>query len=503
MTANTLQDFMKEEDTLFDSFGSNSRTFSNGQTMSVNDIFSRPIDLGPDESPTSTSFSPDEQLFHEKRKSDGLSNSNHPSKSIKPDPLAAQQPQRVAKKPGRKQDPNEPENKRKAQNRAAQRAFRERKERHLKDLEDRVSELEKEAAATNNENEFLRQQVQRLQSELKKYRNSRFDQNSVALDISDTSSKSFTFEFPFFSGDANKQQPSGSMQQTSTAARSSGAAALNISPNTCPLDRSSSSAQSPTSVGSASSLAPSQRRSTGGSPSSAVSSPFSFREVSSSHSTPLSLRDVVSKSGEVAATETFCDKLSQACGSKENPLSAAVAADIARSGQSPVVITAGSALPWTSPVNTTKDLNKTPPSSSVFSPNSFELDFLGEYRDPLFDGEEFSLPELPTAEYSLFDPLENPIANATFESMKEKSSTPASGLIEADSQSTVNDEDTVPAPNKMMNCSAVWDRICSHPKFGDIDIDGLCYELRSKAKCSDSGVLLTEKDVNKVLEKFR
>jgi AP-1-like transcription factor len=60
--------------------------------------------------------------------------------------------------------------KRKAQNRAAQRAFRERKEKHLKDLEDKVEELEKASAATNNENELLRAQVERITSELNEYK---------------------------------------------------------------------------------------------------------------------------------------------------------------------------------------------------------------------------------------------------------------------------------------------------------------------------------------------
>lgn len=60
--------------------------------------------------------------------------------------------------------------KRKAQNRAAQRAFRERKEKHLKDLETKVEDLEKESQATTQENGLLRAQVDRLQVELKEYR---------------------------------------------------------------------------------------------------------------------------------------------------------------------------------------------------------------------------------------------------------------------------------------------------------------------------------------------
>ena len=50
---------------------------------------------------------------------------------------------KTAKKPGRKPLTSEPTSKRKAQNRAAQRAFRERKEKHLKDLETKVEDLRK------------------------------------------------------------------------------------------------------------------------------------------------------------------------------------------------------------------------------------------------------------------------------------------------------------------------------------------------------------------------
>ncbi|TFK19903.1 hypothetical protein FA15DRAFT_626213 [Coprinopsis marcescibilis] len=55
--------------------------------------------------------------------------------------------------------------KRKEQNRAAQRAFRERKEKHVKDLEDRVAELEAKNEEANHENDNLRDLLTRLQSE--------------------------------------------------------------------------------------------------------------------------------------------------------------------------------------------------------------------------------------------------------------------------------------------------------------------------------------------------
>ncbi|KAI0344238.1 hypothetical protein BDW22DRAFT_1406629 [Trametopsis cervina] len=55
--------------------------------------------------------------------------------------------------------------KRKEQNRAAQRAFRERKEKHVKDLEDKVAALEAKNQVATSENENLRDLLQRLQSE--------------------------------------------------------------------------------------------------------------------------------------------------------------------------------------------------------------------------------------------------------------------------------------------------------------------------------------------------
>lgn len=55
--------------------------------------------------------------------------------------------------------------KRKAQNRAAQRAFRERKERHLKDLQAKTQELEQATNLMNDENARLKAQLQALEME--------------------------------------------------------------------------------------------------------------------------------------------------------------------------------------------------------------------------------------------------------------------------------------------------------------------------------------------------
>ncbi|KAI9743039.1 MAG: DNA-binding transcription factor yap1 [Claussenomyces sp. TS43310] len=75
-----------------------------------------------------------------------------------------------SKKPGRKPLTSEPTSKRKAQNRAAQRAFRERKERHLKDLETKVHDLEKASESANQENSILRAKLEKMAVEVREYK---------------------------------------------------------------------------------------------------------------------------------------------------------------------------------------------------------------------------------------------------------------------------------------------------------------------------------------------
>ncbi|OQE28765.1 hypothetical protein PENSTE_c003G10076 [Penicillium steckii] len=55
--------------------------------------------------------------------------------------------------------------KRKAQNRAAQRAFRERKERHVKDLEDKVCSLEESSTSLQADNERLKRELAKYATE--------------------------------------------------------------------------------------------------------------------------------------------------------------------------------------------------------------------------------------------------------------------------------------------------------------------------------------------------
>lgn len=80
--------------------------------------------------------------------------------------VADNDPQHTARSSSEEKDNLTPQqNKRKAQNRAAQRAFRERKERHVKDLEARNSTLQREAIVLQNENDKLKRELERVNAE--------------------------------------------------------------------------------------------------------------------------------------------------------------------------------------------------------------------------------------------------------------------------------------------------------------------------------------------------
>ena len=159
--------------------------------------------------------------------------------------------EKVAKKPGRKPLTTEPSSvsypgshlgvsrprqqltdstqKRKAQNRAAQRAFRERKEKHLKDLETKVQELEKMSETANSENEVLRAQIDKMTVELNEYKKRLTSLSSGrpvhqgpaapfgSLFVNNLNDVNFQFEFPKF---GSLPGPPRNDAKTSSAAQS-------------------------------------------------------------------------------------------------------------------------------------------------------------------------------------------------------------------------------------------------------------------------------------------
>ncbi|KAK5808604.1 transcription factor PAP1-domain-containing protein [Linnemannia elongata] len=59
----------------------------------------------------------------------------------------------------------------------------------------------------------------------------------------------------------------------------------------------------------------------------------------------------------------------------------------------------------------------------------------------------------------------------------------------------VEGEQTIPCPQ-------AWEQLAKHPNFDDADIDELCAELKSKAKCSGHGPVIPVSEVDKVMNRL-
>ncbi|KAL2260936.1 hypothetical protein VTK26DRAFT_4920 [Humicola hyalothermophila] len=409
--------------------------------------------------------------------------------------------EKVAKKPGRKPLTTEPSSKRKAQNRAAQRAFRERKEKHLKDLENKVQELEKLSEAANNENAALRAQIDRMTTELNEYRkrlsllsNIRPAPQGPATPfgnffVNNLNDVNFQFEFPKF----------GSLVRPLTASTNKPA-----SPTTqqSPDDRSSSeqsqSGISPSNTGSYNPKAPeTQTKSDLSSATDLFTSPVSngnsVNGSSVSHDSPYHTGTATSSPS--ASSNSNTGGPSSSCGTSPEPFT-----------QSPMgfkpldtLATIGEEQPTLSNpaqghfanVGTEDFTQWLPEPDFQFNPQVF-----GGYRDPQENGLSLGFDDsffndaldmdFPTA-YNL--PLTSPTA-------------PKKDLI-AQIDAAKNGDDTA-LSGQMLNCNKIWEKLQKCPKVqnGDFDLDGLCADLQKKAKCGGTAPVVDEKDFHLVMKKY-
>ncbi|KAI1387257.1 PAP1-domain-containing protein [Hypoxylon trugodes] len=415
---------------------------------------------------------------------------------------------KVPKKPGRKPLMNEPSSKRKAQNRAAQRAFRERKEKHLKDLETKVEELEKASTATNNENSQLRAQIEKLTMELNEYKKkltlmgpsggSRAlsahptrSQTFGSAAIQNLSDVNFQFEFPKF---GVLPGPQGSF--TNTPKQS-----LYYSP---PSSGNSPKDKSKDSPNSSKSRENSDAQSKDGSSKSSAS-PYDSTFGASVSRTSL---DSSHNSVNGANTGSPCSSTgntnmgpSSSCGTSPEPCT-----------QSPMGF---------KPVDTLTTIGEEQPSLTTDSMNQFNnlhnidfsnIDWLSQQNGGQFDPQLFG-------DYR--EPQDNILASTTFDdsffneafdvdfttpyNVAPSPNAPKKNLI-AEIDARKESEDTIITTNngKLLTCNNIWEKLqaCPRVQSGDLDLDGLCSDLQKKAKCGGSGAVVDEKDFKAVMTKY-
>ncbi|PYH49257.1 putative bZIP transcription factor AP-1/Yap1 [Aspergillus saccharolyticus JOP 1030-1] len=468
---------------------------------------------------------------------------------------------KTAKKPGRKPLTSEPTSKRKAQNRAAQRAFRERKEKHLKDLETKVDELQKASDDANQENGLLRAQIERLQVELKEYRkrlswvtstNGLTAMNAIPGAYSKGNynglqNNDFMFDFPKFGdlpgahifnnaqwgknqqnklkndpGSRNDSRVPGVLSRDPlNGIKANGSATNTPSPmSQSNGDRLGSKSATPK-LPNAQQHAPSvQDISNSDSPSSSSDSHQSqFLSSSGTSPEPSVNSPAIKHQGDhsnctyngINGEESFCAQLGMACGNIKNPIPAV----------------RHSSVSVTNTPNQTDQVSKeTPPPEPALemlaqqNGGQFDPVLFGDWREPqdailsqdfgTFFDDAFPLPDLGSPSHNFSE-----VASQ----QPQQPPQPKRTLID-EIDSKLDEDEVVPGEDQtqMLSCTKIWyvpsspginpsiptqnrDRLQSMEKFrnGELDVDNLCSELRMKARCSEGGVVVNQQDVEDIM----
>ncbi|GJC87533.1 AP-1-like transcription factor napA [Colletotrichum liriopes] len=414
--------------------------------------------------------------------------------------------EKVPKKPGRKPLTSEPSSKRKAQNRAAQRAFRERKEKHLKDLETKVEELEKASKDVNSENSQLRAKIERMTAELTEYKtkmaamstrsvsHSKSTMGFGASAIGNLSDVNFQFEFPKFGVLPGSQMPNKPVQ---SARSSSSPHHVNGSNPVSPLNNKDNS-------------------------------PGVIAGL-----------DFGTKDDLANFTSLFSPSLANGSSTGTGTSRASLAISLVAVERRPKLILRNFPEPFTQspmgfkPVDTMTTIGEESANQqSLFAGiDTSNFDWLAQQNGGQFDPQLFG---------GYREPQENILAGTTFDdsffndaldadfitpyNMAPSPAVPKKNLIDQIDAAKNADDDVVKEAVKAenYNCNKIWygpvqpqatasvthqvyrEKLqnCPSVQAGEFDLDGLCSELQKKAKCSGQGPVVSETDFQTVVNKW-
>ncbi|KAB5566886.1 transcription factor PAP1-domain-containing protein [Coniochaeta sp. 2T2.1] len=413
---------------------------------------------------------------------------------------------KVSKKPGRKPLTTEPTSKRKAQNRAAQRAFRERKERHLKDLETKVQELEKASEQANNENELLKQRVEKMTVELNEYkkrvslagstgRSSAMPSGARPFGtpiVNNINDVNFQFEFPKFG-----VLPGPISAANHNNANTNNNAKDSISP-VIKRSQSDPSRQTSLSPGNSSSYSQigldSQMKEDLANIGANMFNPLmpsnnGSRTSFDSHPATTTSSPSASSNSNMGA--------SSSCGTSPEPYTQSPTAfkpvdTLTTIGEESATLHDNDQGLGHFSTNMT-DFNWLPQTNFQFDPQLF-----GGYREPQenilstgFDDSFFN----DAFDADFITPYNVPVTTNAGNPKKP-------GLIEQIDAAKNTDE--LDSNGNLLTCNKIWEKLQNCPKVqnGDFDLDGLCSELQKKAKCSGSGAVVDERDFKTVMRKY-
>ncbi|KAK4665882.1 DNA-binding transcription factor yap1 [Podospora pseudopauciseta] len=392
---------------------------------------------------------------------------------------------RVAKKPGRKPLTTEPSSKRKAQNRAAQRAFRERKEKHLKELETKVEELEKASETHNKEKQALRAQVDKMTVELNEYKkrlsalsNGRPSYQGPtklfgAPFLQNMNDVNFQFEFPKF-GTLPGPNVTNDTKKSSTSTAASIPPKRNNSDTRSPLDKSNS----------------------GFSPDhSSTYSPLGLN--SHNLDSQFNLNGPTTTSSPSASSNSNMGGPSSSCGTSpepftQSPMGFKPVDTLATIGEEQSGFNVNGSSQDFGHFGDANDFNWLPQTDFQFEPQLF-----GDYREP----QENILSN------GLDDSFFNDALDADFITPYNLPLTTEVPAPKPDLLAQIDaakEADQVTPNGQLLTCTSIWEKLQTCPKVqnGDFDLDGLCSDLQKKAKCSGGGAVVAKEDFEQVMNKY-
>ncbi|KAL0945565.1 hypothetical protein HGRIS_014726 [Hohenbuehelia grisea] len=394
--------------------------------------------------------------------------------------------------------------KRKEQNRAAQRAFRERKEKHVKDLEDKVSELEAKNEKTQSENDNLKDLLSRLQTENMMLRSATF---TFTVPKSGSTSELGTFPtspstdslFPAnlaSTSTPTPPAPSNSTTPQSTfpsstidwnALTSFDSSMLNLldEPQPTATDGAIHMGFGNTFGGADAQQPPSYTT--------IASNPALMSFASAFDSTP---GDVGSYNFDAHSLSTWSppaatndtgsldDLFSGMLGSTNQPLADFNVLMSPPSSISPISHHNGSTAGQS-------------PADSAASSSSPSL----TTPSPEMHGAHHNMSDCPKTKASLAFAIkaqgDSPFAPPSSPETVRKTTDPATGkMVMCQGSSFPKTEQS----EKNIEVLSAWRSITSNPRFKDVDINDLCTEFTNKAKCDGTKVVLEPQGVHHILE---
>ncbi|PSR79207.1 transcription factor PAP1-domain-containing protein [Coniella lustricola] len=441
---------------------------------------------------------------------------SHPDDDNEEDESSAKRQEtgdKAPKKPGRKPLTTEPTSKRKAQNRAAQRAFRERKEKHLKDLEDKVAELEKVSQSANQENAQLRAQVDKMNAELSEYKKRLSVMNTNRhpptassrpvfghAAIGNLNDVNFQFEFPKFG------QLPGPVSPANSSLRNGRSSASPQTQNTrtpsdhfSPMDKSTR--QSSTVSSHVNNGVDSQAKEDLAKLSGIFSPPLTNNNVASAarNSTDSHVSGAATNTSSPSCSSNSNAGPSSSCGTSPEPT------NLSPMSFKPDALSTIGEENHSGFGQMHQDFsqyaNLNIDNMDFFAgSNNFQFDpqLFGEYREPQqnvlntgFDDTFFN----DAFDIDFTTPYFTPSPNAPKKDLMSQ----IDAAKNDDQTELVQTED-----GKLLTCNKIWEKLqnCPSVQSGDFDLDGLCSDLQKKAKCSSSGAVVDERTFKTVMKKY-